>query len=96
MGQIADATWSKVLLFCLFESQLCTQMILVIGRQRHSDSHAVRPQEGSIHVQYAELEPEPEHSVSVLSTILIVILLIGIILLLLWRVYLQRMWKMSF
>ncbi|XP_052088371.1 ubiquitin-conjugating enzyme E2 J1-like [Mytilus californianus] len=65
-------------------------------RQRNIDSHPVRPQQGPSHVQYAELEPEPEHSVSVLSTILIVILLIGIVLLLLRRLYLQRMWRMPF
>ncbi|CAC5418981.1 UBE2J1 [Mytilus coruscus] len=65
-------------------------------RQRNIDSHPVRAQQGPSHVQYAELEPEPRHSVSILSTILIVILLIGIVLLLLRRVYLQRMWRMPF
>ncbi|XP_063405304.1 ubiquitin-conjugating enzyme E2 J1-like [Mytilus trossulus] len=74
-----------------------TESITTDGlRQRNIDSHPVLPQQGPSHVQYAELEPEPEQTVSVLSTILIVILLIGIVLLLLRRLYLQRMWKMPF
>ncbi|CAG2207277.1 Ubiquitin-conjugating enzyme E2 J1,Probable ubiquitin-conjugating enzyme E2 33,Ubiquitin-conjugating enzyme E2 32,Ubiquitin-conjugating enzyme E2 6,Ubiquitin-conjugating enzyme E2 34 [Mytilus edulis] len=42
-----------------------TESITTDGlRQRNIDSHPERPQQGPSHVQYAELEPEPEHSVS--------------------------------
>ena len=44
----------------------------------------------------AEFEPEPRRSEFRLSTLLIILLLIGIVLLVLRRVYLQRMWRFPF
>lgn len=66
-------------------------------RQRHTDTARQSNQQDNRYVgQYAELEPEPRQSGFRLSTLFIALLLLGITLLIMRRVYLHRMWRFPF
>lgn len=65
-------------------------------RQRLVDNQTQQFREDNYFRTNAELEPEPRRSGFRLSTLLIILLLIGMVLLVLRRVYLQRMWRFPF
>jgi hypothetical protein len=67
-------------------------------RQRLVDNHTTQQfrEDNTYFRANAEFEPEPRRSGFRLSTLLIILLLIGIVLLVLRRVYLQRMWRFPF
>lgn len=66
-------------------------------RQRLVDNHTQQFREDNTYFRKnAEFEPEPRRSGFRLSTLLIILLLIGMILLVLRRVFLQRIWRFSF
>lgn len=67
-------------------------------RQRLIDNHTTQQfrEDNTYFRANAEFQPEPRRSGFRLSTLLIILLLIGIVLLVLRRVYLQRMWRFPF
>lgn len=67
-------------------------------RQRLIDNHTTQlfREDNTYFRANAEFQPEPRRSGFRLSTLLIILLLIGIVLLVLRRVYLQRMWRFPF
>lgn len=65
-------------------------------RQRNVDQNRVIVQERQDFVQFADIQPEERQSGLRLSTVMIIILMIGILLLVFRRIYLQRMWKLPF